>query len=118
MSQISDELPIITFNSLYNILREEEKISTLYTLPNYFFEAVEEFINNKKNELKSDSNSKIEHQYRSSLKIIDKLQKLRAKKIAILAIDSPTQTQDEEKLGQKEKDFCETLRKIYLKLYK
>lgn len=118
MSEISNELPIITFNSLYNILREEEKISTLHSLPNHFFEAVDEFISSKKKELKENSNAKTQHQYNSSLKIVDKLQKLRAKKIAILAIESSTSTQDEDELSEKEKEFCKSIRNTYSKLYK
>lgn len=118
MSEISNELPIITFNSLYNILREEEKMSTLHTLPNNFFEAVEEFIQTKKKELNNNSNSKTEHQYKSSLKIIDKLQKLRAKKIAILAIESSNSTQEKEELSTREKEFYETIKKTYSNLHK
>lgn len=120
MSELPDELPIITFNSLYNVLREEEKIPTLNSLPNHFFEAVDEFIKTKKAELKENNNSRAEHQFKSSQKIVDKLQKLRAKKIAIYAIDSSSDSNslNEEELNEKEKEFCESVKKTFSKLYK
>lgn len=88
MSDNNDELPIITFNSLYNILREEEKTPTIIKLPDNFYKAAKLFLEEKKKE--QTGNATIQHKnvYANSLKLFEKLQKIRAKKIAILAIDS------------------------------
>src|SRR3989338_9016905 len=48
----SIELPLLTFNSLYNILREEKRVKSLQKLPEGFYEALEKFIDDKKTEIK------------------------------------------------------------------
>ena len=47
----SPEMPLLTFNSLYNILREEKKSKKLYKLPDLFYEALNEFLTSKKQEI-------------------------------------------------------------------
>ncbi len=44
----SIELPLLTFNSIYNILREEKRLKSLQKLPEGFYEAFEKFIDDKK----------------------------------------------------------------------
>ena len=46
------ELPLLTFNSLYNLLREEKKIKSLQKIPEMFYEALDKFLEDKKNEIK------------------------------------------------------------------
>ena len=48
----SQELPLLTFNSLYNVLREEKKGKSLQQLPELFYEALEKFLTDKKEEIK------------------------------------------------------------------
>ncbi|MCH8519501.1 MAG: hypothetical protein LAT82_01975 [Nanoarchaeota archaeon] len=112
------ELPIITFNSLYNVLREEEKTATLNTLPKHFFKAVEIFLKEKKKESdKTDSNIKIKNMYHNSVKMYQKLLKVRGKKIAILAIDTLSSKQVEEELVDVEIEFKNNVIKLFEKTY-
>jgi DNA replication initiation complex subunit (GINS family) len=70
----STEIPLLTFNSLYNLLREEKKIKTLQKLPDLFYEALEKFLNDKKTEIlklkkeqtNSDSNTKLKKELQVS----------------------------------------------------
>lgn len=112
------ELPIITFNSLYNILREEEKTATLNTLPKHFFKAVEIFLKEKKKESSSnDSNTKIKNMYHNSVKMYQKLLKVRAKKIAILAVDTLNSKHIEEELVENEIEFKQKVIQLFEKTY-
>lgn len=47
----SSEMPLLTFNSLYSLLREEKKSNTLQKLPDMFYEALKKFLEDKKQEI-------------------------------------------------------------------
>lgn len=116
MANNSSQLPIITFNSLYNVLREEERIVELNTLPEFFFEGVEDFLKNKKQELKSnEDNSRLKNKVLTAQKIYLKLKKVRAKKISSLSIDEVGI--DDSSLQDKEKEFKEQIQKLFNKTY-
>ena len=108
----SSNLPIITFNSLYNIIREEERSIELHTIPNYFFEGVEEFLKAKENELKhSEENTKLKNKITSAKRMYSTLQKIRLKKIVMCVIDSIEI--DDSLLGKTEKEFKNKFENIY-----
>ncbi|MFT4244095.1 MAG: hypothetical protein ACMXYB_01425 [Candidatus Woesearchaeota archaeon] len=118
MSSENVELPIITFNSLYNILREEEKTATLNILPNHFFKAVELFLQEKKIESsKTQSTIKQKNMYYNSIKMYQKLLKVRGKKIAILAIDTLNSIQREEELEENEVELKKKVIDLFKKTY-
>jgi len=57
-SQTPTELPLLTFNSLYNLLREEKKSKSLTFLPEFFYESLNNFLDEKKKRLKNSKNPK------------------------------------------------------------
>lgn len=116
MTTDSSQFPIITFNSLYNVLREEEKINELNSLPDFFFEGVEEFLKTKLEESKKSSqDSKLKNKLHTAQKIYLKLKKVRAKKIASFSIYSLDI--EDSFLQKKEKDFKEEIQKLFKKTY-
>ncbi|MFP4402146.1 MAG: hypothetical protein ACLFPL_02845 [Candidatus Nanoarchaeia archaeon] len=118
MGDTNEELPIITFNSLYNVLREEEKSASLHSLPTHFYKGVEEFLSSKKQQITSSSSQKDKNTYESSVKIYEKLLKLRAKKIAILAIDTLNLPKEEDQeLTSSEKTFKQSIQSEFNKTY-
>ncbi len=118
----SNEIPLLTFNSLYNLLREEKKIKTLQKLPELFYEALEKFLNDKKTEIlklkkESTDNEKLKkemHIHSSSKKIASELIQIRLSKISNSAIKSEMY-QDETFFNsetlEKEKYFYENIKK-------
>lgn len=91
----SDELPLLTFNSLYNILREEKKTKALQKLPEQFYEACKKFLDDKNQEVKKakssgDTESVRKETYiiKNSKKILKELLSLRCNKISKLAIEN------------------------------
>ena len=87
----SSEIPLLTFNSLYGILREEKKYKTLQSLPEMFYEALEKFFESKKLEIKKLKENKEEEKYlkekrvyKNSKKIAEELVSLRLGKISSL----------------------------------
>lgn len=119
MSQENSQLPIITFNSLYNLLKEEERIAELNTLPEFFYEAAIEFIKTKEAEAKTDKdNLRIQNKLKTAKKIYLKLKKLRAKKICGLVIDNFDKTHErKEELLESELEFKESIKKTFIKTY-
>lgn len=116
---MNDELPIITFNSLYNVLREEEKSSSLHSLPKNFYKGVEEFLSSKQQQYQNSQDQKDKNTHESSVKIFEKLLKLRAKKIAILAIDTLHHSkQEDEELTPSEQSFKKSIQKEFNETYK
>lgn len=124
----SSEIPLITFNSLYNILREEKKSKTLQKLPEKFFEALIKFLSDKKNEitkLKGDNNKeKLKremHVLNNSKKIIQELMSMRCIKISNIAIKNSI-FQDEilnsSNVLPQEKDFFDQVNTNINKLLK
>ena len=121
------ELPLLTFNSLYNILREEKRMKSLQKLPEGFYEAFEKFIDNKKQEIKKLKNDeenkeklmKDKNIYLNSLKIYDELLNIRCLKIANVAIKNGVF--DEEVLSKdnilaRENDFFSEVQKAMKKI--
>lgn len=87
------QIPLLTFNSLYNILREEKKVRALQTLPELFYEAIDKYMNDKKNEIgvlkqkgEKEKFRKEKHIFDNSKKIIEELINIRCVKIANIAI--------------------------------
>lgn len=88
----NQEKPLLTFNALYNILRTEKKERTLQKFPELFYEALEEYLTTKKEEIKKikssgdeDKLKKEHHILRNSNKIIKELISIRSQKIAKIA---------------------------------
>ena len=89
----STQMPLLTFNSLYGILREEKTSRTLQQLPELFYEGVKSFLQKKKEEirkLKEEKNqdrlSKEMRVYKNSKKIIEELVTLRLIKISAIGV--------------------------------
>ncbi len=119
------ELPLITYNSLYNLLREEKKQKEkLQDLPEGYYLAVSKFIKNKEEEinklLKLKNEEKLKKEERilkNSIRITEEIKFLRALKISRLVIEKEFFQEDLElniKI-QKEVDFLEGLNKLVIK---
>lgn len=114
-TSVNQELPLVTFNSLYNILRAEKKTKSLQKLPDLFYEAIEQFLHEKESFIKSlsstddkDQLKKEEHILKNSQKILVELLEYRSKKVSQLAIEfSLTGEEVPSNLGllKKEEDF-------------
>lgn len=97
----SEELPLLTYNSLYNLLRGEKKIKSLQEVPELFYEALEKFFEDKKNEIKrvkeggdSDKLKREKHVYNNSKKIAKELLSLRCIKISKIAVENQLYGED------------------------
>ena len=111
----SQELPLLTFNSLYNVLREEKKGKSLQQLPELFYEALEKFLTDKKEEIKrlkeaqeKDKLKKERNILSNSKKIAQDLLSLRGTKISSIAIQnalSEDNVLNEDNVLEKEKDL-------------
>ena len=94
MEESTKELPLLTFNSLYNVLRIEEQKKSLQKLPDAFYEALEKFISDKQHEignLRKNTGSKEQlrketHILQNSKRITLELLNLRCVKIANIAV--------------------------------
>lgn len=125
-SNSSKEMPLLTFNSLYNLLRDEKRIKKLQELPELFYEATEEFLNNKKKEIerlkgKPDKLKKEKHILKKSKEIFTELLNLRSQKIANIAIKDELfgeETLSKDNVLEKELVFFETVKKSTKKLKK
>lgn len=124
----SSEMPLLTFNSLYNILREEKKTKALCRLPEQFYEAISDFSKNKKAEiekLKSENNldkiKKEKHILIKSEEIILELINLRTMKISNIGIKDELfgdETLSKDNILEREKEFFETIKKATKKISK
>jgi DNA replication initiation complex subunit (GINS family) len=90
---VSVDLPLLTFNSLYNLLREEKKSRKLAKLDVHFYEALDKFFEDKKTEIKrfkeageTEKYRRESHVLKNSKKIAAELTNLRCCKIADIAI--------------------------------
>lgn len=93
MTQSSASLPLLTFNSLYNILREEKKNSGLQKLDESFYPALKKFLTDKKEEVKKakdESDLEKARKEKNTLvnaqKITEELLNIRCMKIANIGI--------------------------------
>ncbi len=100
----SQELPLITFNSLYSLLREEKKTKVLMKLPTKFYAGYKNFIEEKHQEVikltSNRENSKAMKENKiilGSENLINELLTLRLSKISSLAIK--TMVFDEEEFS-------------------
>ena len=122
MSENSNEMPLLTFNSLYNILREEKRTKKLQKLPELFYEALEKFILDKKGEIKklkeqggdTEKLKKEKYILQNSKKISYELLNLRFVKISNIAIKNKIFEDEilaEENILNKEKNFFNGVQK-------
>lgn len=129
MNEPSKELPLLTFNSLYNVLREEKRIKSLQKLPELFYEALEKFISEKEDEIsklrkETGSNDKLRkeiHILKNSKKISLELLNLRCVKIANIAIKNKLfgeGTLPENFILEKEHELFENIQKSVKKISK
>lgn len=122
----SQEIPLLTYNSLYNLLREEKKTKTLQILPELFYEAEKKFLEDKNNEIKKLKNSqeiekirKEKNILKNSIKIIEELLSLRCSKIANIAIKNELLGEEilsKKGILKKEEIFLESVIKATKKL--
>jgi len=120
------QLPLLTFNSLYNILREEKRIKSLQTLPELFYEALEKFLEDKKEEIKKlktsgemDKLRKENNILKNSKKISTEIINLRCVKISNIAIKNELfgdETLSNQNILEKEMEFLEGIKKNTKKL--
>lgn len=121
-SQISSELPLLTYNSLYNLLREEKKLKRLQKLPEEFYESLQKFSKDKKDEIdKLRTNTEFREKLKkerlilsNSQKVSQELINLRCVKISNIAIKNKIFEEDtlsEEDILEKEKEFFDDVQK-------
>lgn len=116
----SEQIPLLTFNSLYNILREEKKKNALQHLPEKFYEALKKFFDDKKKEVEKlktqNEDTKLKKELlilKNSKKIYDELLSLRYSKIANIGIKNSLQGEKillEENILEKEEKFLKTVK--------
>jgi DNA replication initiation complex subunit (GINS family) len=117
----SSQIPLLTFNSLYNILREEKRTKSLQALPKLFYEALSKFLADKKEEIKKLKNSndnlklkKEQNIYKNSKKITTELLNLRCMKISNIAIKNELfgeETLSDQSILEKEIEFQDKIKK-------
>ena len=119
-NNINSELPLLTFNSLYNLLREEKRTKTLQQLPDLFYEAVQKYLEDKRNEIKNlgsdnfDKKKKEMHVLNKSQDINLELLNLRANKISNITIKNTLfgdGSMSTDNILPQEMDLCEYFRK-------
>lgn len=88
-----DEIPLLTFNSLYNILRTEKKEKNLQSLPQRFYEALSNFIEEKTKEIEKLKQNNLKDKIKKEKNILSNTKKIileiltqRSLKIANIAI--------------------------------
>ena len=115
----SQELPLITFNSLTSLLREEQKSKVLQKLPEKFYEGYQNFIKEKEEEaLKYTQNRETSKAIKEQKVImgstnkVQELLNLRLIKISTLATKNTIFSDEEfstENLIEQEKPFYEKI---------
>ena len=118
-SNNSQEKPLLTFNSLYNILRTEKKSHTLQKFPDLFYEALDDFIQNKKSEIKRYKQEKNQEKLKkeelilkNTNNIVKELVALRTQKIAKIATQNSLYDEkilEEEYILDKEKELYDSI---------
>ncbi len=119
-SENTNDIPLLTFNSLYNVLREEKKSKALTNLPERFYDSLKKFIDDKKNEvlkLKNDTDkTKVRRErniLNNSKKIAKELVVLRSMKIATIAAQNCSTDEEvltEENILEEEQKLQATLK--------
>lgn len=128
LKEVQKEIPLLTFNSLYNILREEKKTKTLQELPELFFEALEQYFKQKQDDIKKLQQSKDDDKLRKELnsqsnskKISKELISKRCQKISIIAIENHFSNEElhtQKNISQKEEMFFKSIKDSINKLEK
>ncbi len=119
-----EELPLLTFNALYNILREEKRTKELQKYPPLFYEALENFIKLKKDDLRKENDSlkikKEENVLKNSIKIAEEIISIRTQKISKIAISNSVHEDilDKTNILDSEIEFFELVTKQTKKLLK
>lgn len=118
----SQEMPLLTFNSLYSLLREEKKSNALQKLPEMFYEALKKFLEDKKQEIiKLKSNSEMDklkkerYVLSNSKKIALDLMHIRYIKISSSAIKNEIFEDDDlvsQNILENEKDYFDKIKSI------
>jgi len=122
------EIPLITFNSLYNVLREEKKNNLLTTLPEDFYSSLKKFLGEKKKEvhkLKSQGSEREKLRkemniFKNSQKISKELISLRLIKISQIAIKNGVYSEvilNKENLLSPEEEIFKKIEKISKSVY-
>lgn len=128
LQEIEKEIPLLTFNSLYNILREEKTSKTLQELPELFYEALDEYFKQKQDDIKKLQKSNDEDKLRKELnsqenskKISKELISKRCQKISTIAIEnhfSKEELHSEDNISKKENIFFNSIKESVKKLEK
>jgi len=125
--EVEQELPLLTFNALYNVLREEKKSKSLQKFPPFFYEALEKFLFNKKEEIKrlkkenAPSLRKEEHVLHNAQKISEELFLQRGVKISKIALSNALSNDvilEEDFILEKELQLFDSVQKEIKKLSK
>ena len=91
---MTEDIPLLTFNSLYNLMRNEKRIKGLAEFPEFFYEALKKYFDDKQAEilvLKQDSLKKLQLKKElgvvlNSKKVVKELIDLRCSKISNMSI--------------------------------
>ena len=114
-------LPLVTYNSLYTILREEKRTKYLQELPKGFFISSKKFLNLKKKEAiehklqkKTAQLKKSKTLFTNSKKILSELITLRCSKISLIGITNTLHKEEvieEHAILEEEKEFLQAIKK-------
>ena len=115
----NDEVPVLTFNSLYNILREEKKIQLLHKIDPIFYTLVKNFLSEKKKLVKKfqeqkdlENLNKQKHILKNSKKIIEEFLIIRISKILNMTLKNNIYKKEivsNENILEEEKVFIHNL---------
>ena len=127
-NEVTNEIPLLTFNSLYNLLREEKKNKSLKSIPEAFYEALDKFFLEKRNQIEKlrnlKENEKLKKEkliFLNSKKISKELLNIRCTKIANIAIKNSLFNEEilpEKDILEKEKKFLENVKKALIEIAK
>lgn len=119
------EIPLLTFNSLYNLLREEKKNKLLQKLPEGFYTSMEQFFESKKKEIEKlktstekDKLKKERYVLNNSKKIVNEFLSLRCQKISNVAINNSLFGEDsmsKKEILEEEESFFDKIKEATLK---
>jgi len=113
---------IVTFNSIYNVVRGEKKNESLQKLPTNFYIAINKYLTDKKKELEKYKKEgdkkrffKEKKIYENSKKLISELLEIRLFKISKIGIVNSLQGNkilSEIEVNETEKEFLENIKKL------
>lgn len=120
-SNNQQEIPLLTFNSLYNLLREEKKNKSLQQIPAGFYASLRKFLDDKKKEVKNlkeqDEKKETIHKEKrvldNSNKMAEELLNLRLTKISKIATKNTIFAEEvlpEENILEEEMEFFDNMK--------